>query len=469
MQRRGPTIDDTKPVWRPLLIFLIPLLLANTLQSASQTFNGIFLGHLIGVRALAAASSIFPLVFFLISFFIGISSGATVMIGQAYGARDEERLLRVAGTTLAFAVGVGIVVAIVGFVFAAPILQLIGTPPDIFASAVAYARVIFIALPLTFIYLGYTTFLRGVGDSQTPFVALIGTTILSIGLTPAFILGTFGLPKIGLIAAPVSGAIATTLSIVGLLIYLEWRDHPLAFGKIRRALRIESPILLTLIRIGVPTGVQLVMVSLSEIAVISFVNRFGSSATAAYGAVNQVVSYVQFPAITIGIASSIYGAQAIGARRLDRLAKIVRAGVTLNYIIGGVLIVVVYALADPILGLFLTDPQTREVAYDLLQITLWSYLIFGNAAVLSGIMRSSGTVLWPTLISVASIWLVEVPVAYVLSHGSLGLRGVWYAYPVAFCCSLALQSAYYFFVWRRRPIKELDAPTTPVMAAPAEG
>jgi Na+-driven multidrug efflux pump len=174
--------------------------------------------------------------------------------------------------------------------------------------------------------------------------------------------------------------------------------------------------------------------------------------------VNQVVSYVQFPAITIGIAASIFGAQAIGGQRLDRLAKIVRSAVTLNYIIGGVLIAIVYALGEPILSLFLVDPVTLHTANELLHITLWSYLIFGNTSVLSGVMRSSGTVLWPTALSIVAIWGVEVPVAYVLSHGPLGLAGVWYAYPIAFICSLAFQSTYYFVFWRRRKITSLLTP-----------
>jgi Na+-driven multidrug efflux pump len=148
----------------------------------------------------------------------------------------------------------------------------------------------------------------------------------------------------------------------------------------------------------------------------------------------------------------------------------VRAAVALNYIIGGILIAIVYLLGEPILSLFLADPKTLHIAYELLQITLWSYLIFGNTAVLSGVMRSSGTVLWPTLLSIVSIWGIEVPVAYVLSHGPLGLSGVWYAYPVAFICSLAFQATYYFVFWRRRKITALLPPVAPVtMASPAEG
>jgi putative MATE family efflux protein len=463
--RRGPAIDDSKPIWRTMLVFLLPLMLSNVLQSASQTFTSIFLGRLIGVGALAAASSIFPVLFFLISFFFGISSASTVLIGQAYGAHDQPRLSRSAGTTLSFAVVFGIAIGIVGLVFDRDIIELIKTPPDVLDDAVAYARIIFSTLPITFIYLGYTTFLRGIGDSRSPLIVLIGSSLVGVVITPVLILGPLGMPKLGIIGAPIANIISTTLGLIALLIYLEKSDNPLAFGKLRHYLAIDVPLLMTLIRLGVPTGIQFVMISLSEIAVISFVNRFGSSATAAYGAVNQIVSYVQFPAVSIGITASIFGAQSIGAQRTDRLRKIVRVGVTMNYIIGGILITIVYLLAREILSLFITDPPTLDTARGLLSITLWSYVIFGNNSVLSGMMRSSGSVLWPTTISILSIWCVEVPTAWVLSHGPLGLQGVWYAYPITFVVSLSLQSAYYFGVWRRRPIRALHA--SPI--ADAEG
>ncbi len=429
-------------------------MLSNVLQSASATLNSIYLGQMIGVKALAAVSAFFPLQFFLVSFFIGISSGSTVLIGQAYGANDPARIRSVAGTTTSLALVLGVLVGIAGGFLAEPILALIGTPSDIFALAVAYAKITFFALPVFFVYLGYTTFVRGVGDSRTPFYFLILSTIVGIVFTPAFIAGWFGLPRFGVASAAIASTLATLIGLVGLLIVLRLRNDPLALDTaMLRELRIRPAILGALLRIGLPTGIQFVMVSLSEIAVISFVNHFGSSATAAYGAVNQIVSYVQFPALSIGIASSIFGAQSIGAGRFDRLAKIVRAGVTLNYIIGGVIVAIAYTFDYALLGAFLKDAHTLAIAHDLLVLTLWSYVIFGNNSVLSGVMRSSGTVIWPTLNSIFSIWAVEVPVAYVLSqHTPLGLRGVWLAYPAAFIVGLILQTSYYTFVWRKRKV-----------------
>ncbi len=219
-------------------------------------------------------------------------------------------------------------------------------------------------------------------------------------------------------------------------------------------MRIDWKILGAVVRIGVPTGLQVMMVSLAEIAVISFVNRFGSSATAAYGAVNQVIGYVQFPAISIGISASIFGAQCIGARREDKLGSVIRSAVGLNYAIGGFIIAICYIFAWNIIGWFITDPHTLGIAHGLLMITLWSYAIFGNSAVLSGIMRGSGTVLWPTAIGIFAIWGVEVPAAYLLMH-RFGLNGVWLGYPIAYCVGLALQFSYYEFVWKRKTHERL--------------
>ena len=287
-----------------MLVFLVPLMLSNVLQSASATLNSIYLGRLIGVGALAAASSFFPILFFMIAFFIGIASGSSVLIGQAYGARDEERLKAVAGTTLTLALVAGTVIGAASWFFLAPLLHLIGTPLDVFDDALAYARVVFFALPLLFVYLAYTTFVRGTGDSRTPFLSLIVSTVLILVFTPALIRGWFGLPQLGIVSAAVANILANLFGLAYLLIALAMEKNPLALDmSIVRHMNIEPRLLKTLVRIGIPTGLQMVMVSLAEIAVISLVNRFGSSATAAYGAVNQIVSYVQFPAISIGIAA----------------------------------------------------------------------------------------------------------------------------------------------------------------------
>ncbi len=454
--RRGSIniFDQSRPMWRLFLVFLIPLMLSNALQSASQTAASIFLGRLIGVNALAAVSAVFPIVFLLVSFIIGLSSGSTVLIGQAFGANDFRTMKRVAGTTLTVSLVLGFAVGIFGALATEPLLQVVRTPANILSDSASYARVLFAYLPIFFPYIAYTTFLRGTGDSQTPFYALILSTALSLIFTPAFILGWFG-PHLGVASAAFSGLISNGIGFAGLLAYLSATGHPLRFDReMVRDMRVDWRLLRTVVRIGVPTGIQVIMVALAEIAVISFVNYFGSDATAAYGAVNQIVGYVQFPAISIGITASIFGAQCIGARREDKLESVIRSGVVLNYAVGGILILICYVFAWDILGWFITQQHTLHIAHTLLMITLWSYLLFGNSSVLSGVMRSSGTVFWPTAIGIFSIWGVEVPCAFLLMK-HYGLDGVWMGYPIAFFVSAALQFAYYALVWRRKTHERL--------------
>jgi putative MATE family efflux protein len=452
---RSIALDDSRPIWQSLAIFLGPLMLSNVLQSLSQTANSVYLGRLVGVRSLAAVSAIFPIVFFLISFLIGLGAGSSVLIGQAHGARDERKVKQIAGTALALTLVLGAAVGAVGGTFAHTLLAVLGTPTDIIDISTSYARIVFFSIPLLFVYLTYTTFLRGTGDTRTPFFVLIASTALTFALTPIFILGWFGMPALGTNGAAVGNVLSNGFALAGLLVYLGMKKHPLAFDREMLAdLRLRPALAGTIARIGVPTSLNLVMLSLSEIAVITFVNRFGSSAVAAYGAVNQVASYVQFPAVSIGIAASVFGAQSIGAGRTERIGTIVRSAVALNYVIEGALIAAAYFFSKALVALFITSPETVAIAHHLLLITLWSYALFGNARVLSAIMISSGTVVAPTLLSILSIWGVEVPVAYVLM-GRIGLDGVWYGYPAAYAAGLVFQLLYYYLVWKRKPLRRL--------------
>ncbi|MBV9402942.1 MAG: MATE family efflux transporter [Candidatus Eremiobacteraeota bacterium] len=451
-RRAGVNVfDETRPMWQLFAVFLVPLILSNILQSASSLISSIYLGRLIGVHALAAVSSIFPLLFFCISFLIGLSNGSTVLIGQAFGARDFHTMKKVAGTTLGASFWIAIIVGAVCVFFAQDVLRWIATPADILHDSTVYAQWIFASAPVFFLYLVYTTFLRGTGDSQTPFYFLIVSTSIALVVTPALIRGWIGLPQLGIEAAAASFVISQLIGFIGLLTYLKVKRHPLQMDleTLGDAVKIDWAVLWRVVKIGVPTALQIVMVSLAEIAVLSFVNRFGSSATAAYGAVNQVVSYVQFPAISISIAASIFGAQCIGARREDKLASVVHSAVGLNYLIGGTIIAVCYIFAWNILGWFITAPSTLGIAHGLLMITLWSYLLFGNSAVISGVMRASGYVVWPTFNGIFAIWAIEVPAAYILMH-YYGLTGVWMGYPIAFMVVLLMQTALYTFVWKKR-------------------
>jgi len=449
--------SESKPIWKSMSMFLVPLLLSNVLQSIGQLFGMVVVGRWLGVNDLAAISAFFPLFFLLVSFVIGIGSGSSILIGQAFGAKNEDRLKAIVGTTLTFTFIIGVVLAIIGSIFAMDIMRLMGTPENIIDISVHYARILFISMPVLFLYFAYTTFMRGTGDSKTPFYFLIVSTALNMILLPILIFGWLGAPKLDVYGAAYASVISTVITFIVMLVYLKKKNHPLQLDStVRKYLRMDGELLKLLLRLGIPASINMILVSLSEIAVIAFVNRYGSDATAAYGVVNQVASYVQMPAVSLGITVSIFAAQSIGANQFDRLQKVVKAGIIMNYVIGGVLISLIYLFSRDILALFLTSQTTIEIAHSLIMITLWSYLIFGHAQIISATMRASGTVLWPTVIGVVSIWLVEVPVAYYLSYyTSLGIEGIWIGYPAAFIVSLILQYAYYKLSWQKKRITRL--------------
>lgn len=448
-------IAPTKPLWQRFLIFLVPLMASNILQALSGTINNIYLGQMIGVDALAAASVFFPIMIFLISFIIGLSSGAAVLIGQAWGARNLDKLKQVAGTTLTVAFIGGVVVAILGGLFAGTIMEVLGAPANILEMATGYGRIFLMGMPVVFLFLVVTSIMRGVGDSMTPLISLVISILIGLVVTPALIQGWFGLPRIGVNAAAVA-AIAGFLSVlVFQFFYLRARKHALAPDAALLAnLRIDPKTLLMVLKLGLPAGVQMVVSSISAIVIIGLINRYGSDATAAYGAVNQVMSYVQFPAMSIAIAASIFAAQAIGAGQSSQLWAITRTGLVLNLILTGALVLAAYLLSERVIALFITDPAVIEMSQTLLHIVLWSVILFGGASIFSGIMRASGTVLVPMLISLGCILGVELPGAILLSQ-HFGLEGIWMAYAASFATMLVAQAAYYGLVWRRKPVVAL--------------
>lgn len=453
--RKRPSMADDIPLWKTFIAFLAPMLLSNILQSLSGTLNNVYVGQMIGVGALAAVSSFFPVMFFFIAFTIGLGAGASVLIGQAWGAGDTGKVKAVAGTTLSVGITFGLLVAIFGGTFTRTMLAALGTPPDILADATLYARIMLIAMPGLFVFLLSTAMLRGIGDTVSPLFTLGISTAVGLIVTPALIRGWGGLPQLGVASSAAATVIAFVVATVFLAFRLRMKGSPLApDADFFRHMRINPTILKTVLKVGVPTGVQMIVISLAEVALLSMVNSYGSNATAAYGAVNQVVAYVQFPAISIAITASILGAQAIGAGRADKLGAIARTGLLMNLALTGVLVVLGYLFSRHLMGFFITSAPVIELAQTLLHIMLWSSIIFGMASVLSGVMRASGSVLVPTAISILCIALVEVPVAWLASQ-RMGINGIWIAYPAAFIAMLGLQTAYYRLVWKKKAIKKL--------------
>jgi putative MATE family efflux protein len=447
----GPPIaHSSQPLWRTFLVFLGPMVLANILQSLSGTINSVFIGQMLGVQALAAVAAFFPVMFLFIAFVIGLGAGSSVLIGQAYGARMHDKLRAIAGTAMCVGLLFGAVVALFGGLFTEPLMRLLGTPPDIMPQATLYSRIVLLGMPGLFVFLLATSLLRGVGDTVSPMLALLISTGTGLACTPALIAGWGGLPRLGVASAGVSMILGFTLSLA----WLGWRlrriGSPLAPNAgLWKAMRIDRTLLKSILRVGIPTGVQMIASSMAGLVV-----GFGSSATAAYGAVNQINSFAQFPVISVAITASILGAQAIGAGRSERLGAITATAIRMNLVLGAALALIGSLFARPLLGMFITDEQVLVLAIELLYIVLWSGLLLGCFIALSSVMRASGDVVIPTAITIAVLAVLELPMAWWLSR-SFGLMGIWMAFPLSYTLTLCLQTAYYKLVWKKRPIRRM--------------
>lgn len=444
-----------KPLWKSFLRFLAPLMLSNALQSLFGTVSNVYLGQMIGVDALAAVSTFFPVFFFLFAFVMGLSTGATVLIGQAFGAGEQGRIRIVVGTTLAVGLLLSMFVGLIGGLFSRQLMTALATPADILDQASRYARIMLLTMPLGFTFLLMTAMIRGVGDAVTPLLALALSTAIGLILTPMLIRGAFGLPALGITSPAWAAAISNATTLLALAAYLLRKKHALAPDvALLRRLRLNRAVIEQILAIGLPSAVGMVVMAIAELVLLGLVNGFGSDATAAYGAINQVMGYTQFTAMSISIAVSILGAQAIGGGDRARLDGIVRAGLAFNLVLTGGLVALIYLMPRAVLGIFITDGAVLDLAKGLLIVALWSSVPFGLATTFSGAMRAAGVALTPMLLSIFAIVAIELPAAVILSR-TIGLEGVWAAYPIVFCAMFVLQMGYYLLVWRKRAIRRL--------------
>ncbi len=445
----SPAAPVAQPLWRTYLTLLLPMLLTNALQLAAGTLDNIYLGHLLGTQAVAAAAAFFPAFFLLLALVMGLATGAMVLIGQAWGAGRPHQARAVAGSAVALVLSLSVLVMAVGGLFAPQLLAALGTPAPILDEAIAYARVLLLGAPAFFLLWLATAVSRAVGDAKTPLHALLLATGVGLLCTPLLILGWAGLPRLGAASAAVSAVFASLLALIWLLWRWHRLAHPLAPGHdLLRAIRFDRGLIRSMLRIGVPSSLQMFSLAIAEIVLLGWINRYGYTATAAYGAVNQLMSWVQLPAMSLGITATILAAHAMGAGRAARLPAIARTGVLLGLALLAAVVMLVMALAPWLSGLILAAPEVRELAALQLRTVVWGVLAMGVTAVLVGVMRGSGTVLLPALLGMSAVLLVELPLAMWL-QARHGLAGLWWAWPLGLLAMLVMQ-VFCFARWRRR-------------------
>jgi putative MATE family efflux protein len=432
------------PIGRTMMLFALPVMASNMLQSLSGSTNVAWVSHALGEAALTAASNANIILFLLLGAAFGASMSANLLIGQAIGSGDEALARKVVGTATVFFIVLSLTVGMTGFFLTPTILGLLHTPPDARAYAIAYLRVIFVAMPFMYFFNFLMMAQRATGDSRTPFFFSLAAVGMDMVLNPTLIMGLGPAPRLGIAGSALSTLTAQTLTLFSMLYYLHRKRSVLILRRSEwRLLRPDFKIIMILVTKGLPMAIQMVVVSGSAVMMISMVNSYGVHVAAAYGAASQLWTYVQMPAMAVGAAVSAMAAQSVGAGRMDRLGRIALLGSLYAMLMSAGPIVLIYLFEPIILRLFLpAGSPSIAVAMHINSVVLWAFVFFAVTFSISGIVRATGAV-WPPLISmVVAMWVFRVPSAKLLQP-YLGADAIWWSFPLGTIMSCGLLLAYY--------------------------
>nr|WP_276039599.1 MATE family efflux transporter [Sphingomonas sp. GM_Shp_1] len=446
------------PIGKTLLLFALPTLGSSVLQSLNGSINAIWIGQFLGERALAATTNANIIMFLLVAATFGFGMAATILIGQNMGRRDVEAVRRVLGSALGLFVVISTLTVVVGWLAAPAILRALATPAEVYPLALAYLRVIFVAMPPGFIGVLLTMALRGVGDSITPLKFMALGSVLDVVLNPVFILGLGPAPALGIEGSAVATLIANSGSLLAMVVYLYAKDLVIRLRGAEWRYLIPTPTLLkTIVVKGFPMGLQMLVVSTSALAMMGLVNRHGTATTAAYGAANQLWTYIQMPAMAVGAAVSAMAAQNIGAGQWDRVDRITNAGLRMNLLLTGVLLLAVTLLDRHVLWLFLgSERDAIGIATRINLIAGWSFMLFGVSMVLAATVRANGAVVGPLVILAISMFPVRFGLANLLEP-SLGADAIWWSFPAGSLASMVMTIGYYRYGnWRKGRMAVVD-------------
>ncbi|PBN44852.1 MATE family efflux transporter [Sphingobium sp. D43FB] len=439
------------PIASTLMLFAMPTLASNILQSLNGSINAIWVGRFLGPEALAATANANIIMFLMFSVVFGFGMASTVMIGQAMGRRDLDAARRAFGSAVGFCMGLALVVSTLGWVGAPALLRLLSTPVEAYAMALVYLRVIFIAMPATLLSVMIMMGLRGVGDARTPLIFMIVSVAVDLILNPVLILGLGPFPAMGIAGSATATAVAGFVSLIGIIAYTYAKDLPLRLRGVELAyLRPVAEQMGVLLGKGLPMGLQMIVMSASGLVMIGLVNREGLLVTAAYGASQQLWTYLQMPAMAMGGAVSAMAAQNIGAGRWDRISRITGYGIGYQLLITGTMVAVMLTFHEALLGLFLGDNDAviAEAWHMQLRVS-WSFIAFGCTMILFGVMRANGVVIKPLIILIFTLFAVRIGFYY-LAYPRIGADALWFSFPAGSFVSLLL--AYLVYAqggWRK--------------------
>ncbi len=393
-----------------LAAFAIPLLIGNIAQQLYNTVDSIIVGKYVGDAALAAVGAAGPILNLLLLLFMGISTGAGIMVAQYFGARRKDELTRAVGTCLTLTLISSVIIMIVGPIITPPLMKLLGTPADVYDMAVDYLTILCLGIIGSGYYNIVSGILRGMGDSVTPLIFLIVACLLNIILDIVFV-AVFDLAAAGVaLATIIAQAISAVLCILKLL---KMKD---VVHIDRQSLKLDREMTRDTIRLGLPSGLTQMIFSLASIVVQSLTNSFGTVVMACSVVVMRVDGFAMMPNFTFGMAMTTFVGQNVGARRMDRVKEGVRVGVAASMAIAIVLVGGILIFGESLMRMFTSTEEVVKLGIHMMQILAVGYIAMAVTQSLSGVMRGAGDTMTSMWISIITTVVIRTPLAYLLAY-----------------------------------------------------
>ena len=435
---KSTTRDMTKgSPWKLIAGFALPVLLSQIFQQLYNTADTLIVGRFLGDEALAAVSSSGPLIFLLISFFEGLTMGASVTISRYFGADDKERVQRAIHTNILVSTMSGLFLTGFGIIMTPHILGWMGTDPEVLPDAIAYFRYYFMGILSVVLYNACKSIMNALGDSRRPLYYLLLSSLTNIVLDVLFI----GVFHWGVWSAAFATTISQTISMVLCMIHLSSKNT--AFHIQWKNLRIDREMLGQIVRYGLPSGVQNSVIGLANVVVQTNINSFGKIAMAAYGTYSKLEGFAFLPITSFTMALTTYTSQNLGAQKYDRAKTGARFGIVSALLLAELIGIAMYLTMPQLASLFSRTPEVIALATRQARVITLFYCLLAYSHAVASVCRGAGKAFVPMLVMLAVWCVLRITYISLIMRYSHEIRFIYYAYPITWTISSVIFFIYY--------------------------
>ena len=434
-----------------IIYFAIPIILSNFLQQLYNTADLMIVGKFAGKNPMAAVGATGHIANLLIGLFLGLTTGASVVVAQVFARDDRQSLKKSVHTSYAIAILGGILLSIIGILVSPKLLEMLNTPPEIMDDAVSYMRIFFLGVTPLLIYNMGAGILRAVGDSRRPFNFLCVSAVVNIVLD---------LVLVGYFNMSVRGAGWATFSsqlVAAVLVTYNLVKSERIFRLKLKDIKFHKDMMGLIFKIGIPTGIQSAVISLSNVLIQAKINAFGADAIAGNAAETKIDGFIFMALQAIALAATTFAGQNYGAKKHDRIKQGVKVSMAMVLGLAIVLSVLGYIFADQLIAIFNDDPDVVRYGASAFRILATGYWIFGMSEVLGAFIRGAGKAVPPMMISVFSMCVLRIVWVYVTLNIWPQIETIYISYPISYFATFFLTYLYYKFgKWRPEDQEQLE-------------